>query len=106
MTGAAWLYLHGFASGPASTRARAFQAWGASHDLAIGAPVLVVHGRGDEVVDIARSREFAARKPHVRLVEVDDGHELTSSISRILAEADAFFAAFVRTPTERGSGRP
>jgi len=221
VNGPAWLYLHGFASGPGSTKARAFEAWGASRDLAIerldlrvpsfenlrfsaikarvraaidasaapGAealaravligsslggltacrvaeedprvcavlamapafqlaerwktqmtaeaweawrrdgflevddhatkqkarvdfgfveelarldvgmpdvrvPVLIVHGRGDEVVDIERSRAFARGKHHVRLVEVDDGHELGASIPRILAEAEAFFAPF------------
>lgn len=58
-------------------------------------PVLIVHGRGDEVVDIDRSRAFARGKRHVRLVEVDDGHELRASIPRILAEAEAFFAPFL-----------
>lgn len=37
MSGPAWLYLHGFASSPASTKARAFEAWGASRRLAIDA---------------------------------------------------------------------
>ncbi len=58
-------------------------------------PVLIVHGRQDEVVDIDRSRAFARGKRHVRLVEVDDGHELGASIPRILAEAKAFFASFL-----------
>jgi pimeloyl-ACP methyl ester carboxylesterase len=63
-------------------------------------PVLVVHGVRDDVVDIERSRAFARGKAHVRLVEVDDGHELTSSIPQILLEAEAFFAPFlpVQTP--------
>lgn len=228
MNGPAWLYLHGFASSPGSTKARAFEAWGASRDLAIEAldlrvpsfenlrfsaikarvrkaidasgapgnealaravligsslggltacrvaeedprvcavlamapafrlaerwktqmtaeawdawrrdgfleiddhatkqkarvdfefvdelarldvgmpdvrvPVLIVHGRGDEVVDIERSRAFAQGKRHVRLIEVDDGHELSASIPRILAEAGAFFAPFL--PPDPGS---
>lgn len=222
MSGPAWLYLHGFASSPASTKARAFEAWGASRRLAIDAldlrvpsfenlrfsaikatvraaidasagggdvararavligsslggltacrvaeedarvsavlamapafrlaerwrsrmtpaawdawrrdgslevddyatkkkrridfgfveeleaidagwpdvrvPVLIVHGRQDDVVDIARSRDFARGKRHVRLVEVDDGHELGASIPRILTEAELFFAPFL-----------
>jgi pimeloyl-ACP methyl ester carboxylesterase len=234
MTGApAWLYLHGFASSPASTKARAFEAWGKAHDVAIDAldlrvpsfenlrfsamkarvraaidasaapgptasaravligsslggltacrvaeedprvcavlamapafrladrwksqmtteaweawrrdgflavddhatrqkarvdfgfveelerldvglpdvrvPVLIVHGRNDEVVDIDRSRAFARGKRHVRLVEVDDGHELGASIPRILAEAEAFFGPFLgllETPPNAGS---
>jgi pimeloyl-ACP methyl ester carboxylesterase len=220
--GPAWLYLHGFASSPASTKARAFQAWGEARDLAIDAldlrvpsfenlrfsamktrvrraidasaapgaealaravligsslggltacrvaeedprvcavlamapafrlaerwktqmkseaweawrrdgflavddhatkqkarvdfgfveelsrldvgmpdvrvPVLIVHGVRDDVVDIDRSRAFARGKRHVRLVEVDDGHELAASIPRILAEAETFFAPFL-----------
>jgi uncharacterized protein len=57
-------------------------------------PTCIVHGTGDEVVDIARSRDFAREKRHVRLVEVEDGHELVASIPRILSEAGAFFAPF------------
>lgn len=57
-------------------------------------PTLVVHGTNDDVVDVARSRDFARGEPHIRLVEVDDGHELTASIGRILSEAEAFFAPF------------
>jgi pimeloyl-ACP methyl ester carboxylesterase len=57
-------------------------------------PVLLVHGTKDEVVDIDRSRAWARDKPHVRLVEVEDGHELGASIERILAEAKTFFASF------------
>jgi pimeloyl-ACP methyl ester carboxylesterase len=59
-------------------------------------PTLIVHGIHDEVVDIALSRQWAAGKRHVRLVEVDDGHELTSSLPTILAEADALLGALLR----------
>jgi len=58
-------------------------------------PTLIVHGVHDETVDIARSRTFAQGKRHVRLVEVDDGHELVASLPRIEAEADAFLAGFL-----------
>jgi len=58
-------------------------------------PVLIVHGTADEVVDIDRSRDFAREKRHVRLVEVEDGHELGASIPHILTQADAFFAPFL-----------
>lgn len=58
-------------------------------------PVLIVHGTKDDVVSIERSRQWARGKRHVRLVEVEDGHELSLSIPRILAEANAFFAPFV-----------
>jgi alpha-beta hydrolase superfamily lysophospholipase len=57
-------------------------------------PVCIVHGTKDDVVDVERSRDFARGKRHVRLVEVDDGHELVASISRILSEAERFFAPF------------
>jgi pimeloyl-ACP methyl ester carboxylesterase len=58
-------------------------------------PALIVHGRDDAVVDVELSRAWARGKRHVRLVEVDDGHELTASIDRILREADAFLAPFL-----------
>ena len=44
---------------------------------------------------VTRSREFARGKRHVRLVEVDDDHQLTASLDRIAAEADAFLAGFL-----------
>lgn len=55
-------------------------------------PALIVHGRSDATVDINLSRAWKRGKRHVRLVEVDDGHELTRSIDTILREADAFLA--------------
>ncbi len=58
-------------------------------------PTCIVHGTRDDVVDIELSRAWAAGKRHVRLVEVDDGHELVTSIPRILAEADEHFRCFL-----------
>lgn len=58
-------------------------------------PTLIIHGARDAVVDIDLSRSWAAGRRHVRLVEVDDGHELTASLPRIKAEADAFLANFL-----------
>ena len=70
-------------------------------------PTLIVHGVDDEVVDIDLSREWAAGKRHVRLVEVADGHELGASVPRIAAEADAFLAAFgVNEPLEAETNAP
>lgn len=57
-------------------------------------PVCIVHGTKDEVVPIDRSRRFADDRRHVRLVEVDDGHELVASLPRIFAEAERFFTNF------------
>jgi pimeloyl-ACP methyl ester carboxylesterase len=58
-------------------------------------PTLIVHGVNDPVVDVALSRRFAEGKRHVRLVEVDDGHELAASLDRIKSEADTFLAPFL-----------
>jgi pimeloyl-ACP methyl ester carboxylesterase len=58
-------------------------------------PTLIVHGVHDETVGIDQSREFARTRRHVRLVEVNDGHELTGSLPRIACEADAFLAGFL-----------
>lgn len=70
-------------------------------------PTLIVHGVHDEVVDIDLSREWAAGKRHVRLVEVADGHELGASIPRIAAEADAFLAGFgVNGPLATATSAP
>jgi uncharacterized protein len=58
-------------------------------------PTLIVHGRQDEVVDIQLSRTFASGKRHVRLVELEDRHELIATLPRSLAEAEAFLAPFL-----------
>lgn len=54
-------------------------------------PTLLIHGTADEVVTIGRSREWAAARPHVRMVEVADGHELSASLDRIIVEVERFF---------------
>lgn len=59
---------------------------------AIDVPTLILHGRGDETVPIERSRAVAAGKSHIRLVELDDGHELVASLPTLLAETEAFLA--------------
>jgi pimeloyl-ACP methyl ester carboxylesterase len=58
-------------------------------------PTLIVHGVADPLVDVSLSRAWAAGKRHVRLVEVDDGHELIASLPVILREADAFLSGFL-----------
>lgn len=57
-------------------------------------PTCIVHGTEDEVAAVDLSRTWAAGKRHVRLVEVEDGHELVASLPRILSEAEWFFANF------------
>lgn len=53
-------------------------------------PTLVLQGMRDDVVDPRHALEFARGKRHVRLVELDDGHELTASIPRICEEIRTF----------------
>lgn len=54
-------------------------------------PVLILHGRRDEVVPVELSRRYAAARPNVRLVELDDDHGLAGSLERIAAEVVGFF---------------
>jgi pimeloyl-ACP methyl ester carboxylesterase len=57
---------------------------------AVRVPTLCIAGRNDETVPIADVAAFVERTPTARLVEVDDGHELTASLDRILEEAWGF----------------
>lgn len=59
---------------------------------AVTVPTLVLHGAKDDTVPIERSRQFAQGRPNVRLIELDDGHELVASLPRLLAETEAFLA--------------
>jgi uncharacterized protein len=58
-------------------------------------PTLIVHGTRDDVVDPALSRTWASGKRHVRLIEVEDEHELGASIPLIIARAEEFLAGFL-----------
>jgi uncharacterized protein len=58
-------------------------------------PTLIVHGTRDDTVPVEGSRRWAAGKPHVRLVEVDDGHELVLSLDLIVREAEHHLAGFL-----------
>jgi len=57
------------------------------------APTLVLQGRRDDVVAPQLAREFAGRmrgaRREVRLVEIDDGHELTADLWRLWREIEA-----------------
>lgn len=72
--------------------------WGFIEDLEridvgfpdIQVPTLIFHGTRDDVVPIAHSRAFAATRPNVRLVELDDTHELVASLPVMLAETWKF----------------
>jgi pimeloyl-ACP methyl ester carboxylesterase len=59
-------------------------------------PTLIMHGTRDDVVPVAGSHRFAAATgPHVRTIDLDDGHELAASLPRLLAEADSFLAPWL-----------
>lgn len=58
-------------------------------------PTLVLHGRADESVPIDHSRRFAAGRPNVKLIELDDDHQLIASLPTLLAESDAFLAPWL-----------
>lgn len=53
-------------------------------------PTLILHGVHDDTVPVQHSRDWARGKRHVKLIELDDGHELTVSIPRLLEEAERF----------------
>lgn len=55
-------------------------------------PTLVLHGRRDEVVELAGSQAWVAGRSNTRLVELDDDHELLASVPRICAETSRFLA--------------
>ncbi len=56
----------------------------------IRVPTLVMHGIGDDTVPVEHSRRFAHGRPNVRLIELDDGHELVASLPRLLSETETF----------------
>ena len=58
-------------------------------------PTLILHGTRDQTVSIERSRAFAQGKRHVRLVELDDGHDLIASLPRMLDETDEFLVPWL-----------
>jgi pimeloyl-ACP methyl ester carboxylesterase len=57
------------------------------------APTLVLQGTRDDVVDPGLAREFASRmRGRARLVELDDGHELTADLERLWREMEVHLA--------------
>ncbi|HEX2689869.1 MAG TPA: YqiA/YcfP family alpha/beta fold hydrolase [Kofleriaceae bacterium] len=66
-------------------------------DPDVRVPTLILHGTRDDTVPIEHARTFARGKRHVRLVELDDGHDLIASLPRLLDEADRFLAPWLGT---------
>lgn len=61
-------------------------------DVPPGVPTVIVHGTRDDRVPIEGSRRYAGDRAHVRVVEVDDGHDLLASSDRVVELARAHFA--------------
>lgn len=53
-------------------------------------PTLVLHGDHDTVVDPAMVARWAGARPHVRLVRLDDDHQLGESHDRVWTEIASF----------------
>lgn len=51
---------------------------------------LIIHGTNDEIIDIQRSRDFAACLPHGHLVELETDHQLIDQLPRLGKEIRDF----------------
>ena len=95
-----WWELNHYASGE-STRvhyelfrdAQRYDAFAARRDV----PTLVLQGRRDAVVDPDMVARYAASRPHVTLVMLDDDHQLGASLDRVWSES----ARFLGLPRQR-----
>lgn len=55
-------------------------------------PTLILHGRQDEVIPVAASRDYAATRPWVQLIELASDHALTDVSDRIWQEIQTFLS--------------
>ena len=46
-------------------------------------PTLILHGKQDEVIPIAASQNYAAKRPWVQLIELESDHSLTNVLAEI-----------------------
>ncbi len=53
-------------------------------------PILIIHGRSDEVVPIAHSQDYAARHDQADLITVDSGHQLNDQLPTIWEQVRSF----------------
>lgn len=103
-----WLDVHDHATGGTARVHAGFAREAAAIDGAgdgwpdVRVPTRIVHGVHDEVVPVTGSRAFAADRPHVHLVELDDGHELVGQLPRVLDEIEQFLAPVLATTTGAG----
>ena len=96
-----WLAIHDHAE----RRAARVDAGFAADALALDAlddgwpppvvPTWIAHGRADDTVDIALSRAWALAAPAAHLLELDDDHQLLSSLPVILPAAWKFLAPWL-----------
>ncbi len=62
-------------------------------ELSAPAPTIILHGTRDDVVPVEVSRALAARDPNVKLIELDDVHDLSGSLPELLGAVYAFIEA-------------
>ncbi|MBE9229953.1 esterase [Phormidium sp. LEGE 05292] len=53
-------------------------------------PTLIIHGIKDEVIPIQASRDFAASRPWIKLIELDSDHSLANVLPEIWQEISTF----------------
>ncbi|MEZ4363570.1 MAG: YqiA/YcfP family alpha/beta fold hydrolase [Kofleriaceae bacterium] len=91
-----WLEVHDFTTDRPTRVDFGFAEDAAAIDAAgdgwprITVPTLMFHGLRDDVVDIGLSRQVVARHPEVRLLELNDDHQLVDSLPRLLTETYEF----------------
>lgn len=99
-----WFETHDYATGRPSRVDFGFYEDAATVDAPgegfadVRVPTLIIHGRADDTCAVEVSRAFAEGKRHVRLIEVDDGHELTASLPLIREEAERFLTPWFGAP--------
>ena len=88
-----WWEMTHYASGePSRVHYELFRDAQRYDSFAAGCPVptLVLQGRRDDVVDPDMVRRYAAARPHVTLVMLDDDHQLGASLDRVWSESARF----------------
>jgi len=62
-----------------------------TRNIQVTIPTLILHGINDEVVPVGESKNFAQQNPaHVKLIELEDGHELIQSLPTIWSASEKF----------------